>query len=162
MDTLFKEPEISGERKQYLEKMRPWIRFQIQSKLVGWKYQTFLAHLLHEFVISQDPRKDEFFRVGFDREPEREGGLSDFRFSNGEFFIGCKLYWMEYTTNHSWLYKRQKGILFRDHESFYDTYKIYRLADEFEKFLRSKKIRFRRFGIEHDGKEQVLQSKYRC
>ncbi len=155
---MFLRVSVPLERRTFLEGWLPCVRFQIPSKLSGWEYYRYLHGLLVEFFTQADCKNKQWMEYwcGLNRESGMEGGTG-IVYIESEFIDHCKLYWYEKTTVgnlHRW-----KGLLFRDHDDGpWDIYKVYKIVDALEKFLREKKIAFRRYGIKRADRSEVLQS----
>jgi hypothetical protein len=155
---MFLRISVSLERRTFLEQWFPRVRFQISSKSSGGEYYRYLHDLLVEFFTQadyQNKQQMEYWR-GLNRESGTEGETGII-YIEGEFIDHCKLFWYEKTIVGN--FHRWKGLLFIDHDGgAWDLYKVYRIADAFEKFLKKKKIAFRRYGVRRVDKSEVFQN----
>lgn len=155
---IFSGISVSPERQAFLEQWLPRIRFQIPSGLSDGEYYRYLYDLLVDFFTQADRQNEQRMKYGHGLHHESgiEGGIG-IVYIEGEFIDHCKLYWYEETTVGN--FGQWKGLLFRDHDDGpWDIYKIYKIADALEKFLREKKIAFQRYGIRRADRLEVLQS----
>ena len=155
---IFLGISVPPERRAFLEQWFPHVRFQIPSELSGLEYYRYLYDLLVNFFTQADRQNEQKMKYwhGLHHESGAEGGMGII-YIGGEFIDHCKLYWHEETTGGN--FGQWKGLLFRDHdESPWDIYKIYKIADALEKFLREKKIAFQRYGVRRADRSKVLQS----
>lgn len=155
---MFLHVSVPLERRTFLEQWFPCVRFQIPSELSGPEYYRYLYDLLVDFFTQADCQNEQEMKYwhGLRHESGMEGGTG-IVYIRDEFIDHCKLYWHEEITVGN--FGQWKGLLFRDHDDGpWDIYKVYKIADALEKFLREKEIAFQRYGIRRPDRSEVLQS----
>lgn len=132
---------LTPEREAELKPFSPHARFEIPSEKTGLEYLWWLETLISKWLTEVDKR-NRWNRVSFDQQSGAEGGIGCI-YLNGEYIIGCKLYWYDGTPSGTpWGYN--KGCLLRDHEdkSTHTVHQIFLLTDGFAEYLKKQQIPF--------------------
>lgn len=141
--TVFK----AGQDKSRLrEKWIPFVRFEIPSDLKGDGYIRWLQNLFADFIRSlSDSKLNQNYADFCLAKVGDEGGVADIHIGK-EYFDHCKLF--VYDGNSSpFRFYIWKGIVMRNHsDQLWKVEPLYKLAEEFESFLRKKGVAYLRFG----------------
>ena len=145
MDTYrdYTDLRVSPERQSFLDLHWPLVKFEIPAEKSIWGYQSFLLHLLKDFMLWLDARNesDAIAMENHSRWNE-EGGIG--LYVEGVYICHCKMYLFdggEKSRSFHSGYRPWGGVLFRDHTDVRsNTLKVFLIADTLERFLQNKRV----------------------
>ncbi len=110
--------------------------------------------------LTELDEKNRWNRISFDQESGTEGGIGSV-YLNGEFIVGCKLYWYD-GTQRGTPFGYGKGCLFRDHEGkgVYTVHQIFLLTDAFAEYLKKQQIPFVMNMRHRSDRNEICRAKF--
>lgn len=159
VDTQRISNKLSQRGRQLATQYWPTVYFKIPG--IGLKlyfYRRFLSNLLSSFILTCDPRNEYESKMmkmrGCGRVNE-ESGIGCI-YIDGHFISHCKMYVCDgqkesRVHNPEMNYKPWRGLIFRDHADpnpYYNTGKVWLIADKFEEFLKENNVRYSRINVE--------------
>lgn len=118
-----------------------YVSFKVISELTGREYKKFISELLFGFLSYVDPSLSQCWakEMTYQSRWNEESGLGMFQIM-GTHISHLKLYLFDENQSE----ELSRNIVFRDHYSKVDVEKIYLVADTFEMFLKSRRIKYMR------------------